>query len=99
MPTLHPAVVANIQAMQDDLADMLDNPQDYDLMAQATEAGEKVRLKSAAPTSARYVLVWMTDLPQGGSWRSPRSRARPIHPDPDVQERGPLARAVPVLMM
>ncbi len=41
-----------------------DNPQDYDLMAQATEAGEKVRLKSAAPTSARYVLVWMTDLPQ-----------------------------------
>ena len=30
MPTLHPAVVANIQAMQDDLADMLDNPQDYD---------------------------------------------------------------------
>ncbi len=47
-----------------------DNPQDYDLMAQATEAGEKVRLKSAEPTSARYVLVWMTDLPQvDGGWR------------------------------
>ena len=46
------------------------SPQDYDLMAQATEAGEKVRLKAADPTSARYVLVWMTGLPQiEGGWR------------------------------
>ena len=46
------------------------NPQDYDLMAQATEAGEKVRLKAADPTSARYVLVWLTGLPQvDGGWR------------------------------
>lgn len=45
-------------------------PQDYDLMAQATEAGERVRLKAADPTSARYVLVWMTGLPQvDGGWR------------------------------
>ena len=29
MPTLHPAVVANIQAMQNDLADMLHHPEDY----------------------------------------------------------------------
>ncbi|HYN57171.1 MAG TPA: protein kinase family protein [Motilibacterales bacterium] len=47
-----------------------ENPQDYDLMAQATEAGEKVRLKAADPTSARYVLVWLTGLPQvDGGWR------------------------------
>ena len=46
------------------------SPQDYDLMAQATEAGEKVRLKAADPTSARYVLVWLTGLPQvDGGWR------------------------------
>ncbi len=46
------------------------NPQDYDLMAQATEAGEEVRLKAADPTSARYVLVWMTGLPPvDGGWR------------------------------
>ncbi|MGB7980840.1 MAG: protein kinase family protein [Candidatus Nanopelagicales bacterium] len=46
------------------------NPQDFDLMAQATEAGEEVRLKAADPTSARYVLVWMTGLPQvDGGWR------------------------------
>ncbi len=45
-------------------------PQDYDLLAQATEAGEKVRLKAADPTSARYVLVWLTGLPQvDGGWR------------------------------
>ena len=31
MPTLHPAVIANIQAMHNDLADMLDNPQDYEV--------------------------------------------------------------------
>ena len=30
MPTLHYAVIAHIQAMQDDLADMMDNPEDYD---------------------------------------------------------------------
>ncbi len=47
-----------------------ENPQDYDLMAQATEAGEEVRLKAADPTSARYVLVWLTGLPQvDGGWR------------------------------
>ena len=47
-----------------------ENPQDYDLMAQATEAGASVRLKAADPTSARYVLVWMTGLPQvDGGWR------------------------------
>ncbi len=46
------------------------NPQDYDLMAQATEAGDKVRLKAADPTSARFVLVWFTGLPQvDGGWR------------------------------
>ena len=46
------------------------NPQDYDLMAQATEAGEKVTLKSPRPASARYVLVWLTGLPQvDGGWR------------------------------
>lgn len=46
------------------------SPKDYDLMAQATEAGEKVRLKSARPASARYVLIWMTGLPQvDGGWR------------------------------
>jgi hypothetical protein len=39
-------------------------------MAQATEAGEKVTLKSPDPTSARYVLVWLTGLPQvDGGWR------------------------------
>ena len=47
-----------------------ESPQDYDLMAQATEAGEKVRLKAANPTSARYVLVWLNGLPQvDGGWR------------------------------
>lgn len=47
-----------------------DSPKDFDLMAQATEAGEKVTLKSADPTSARYVLIWMTGLPQvDGGWR------------------------------
>jgi serine/threonine protein kinase len=47
-----------------------ENPQDYDLMAQATEAGEEERFKAADPTSARYVLVWMTGLPQvDGGWR------------------------------
>ena len=46
------------------------SPQDYDLLAQATEAGEKVTLKAADPTSARYVLVWLTGLPQvDGGWR------------------------------
>jgi serine/threonine protein kinase len=45
-------------------------PKDFDLMAQATEANEKVRLKSPRPASARYVLVWLTDLPQvDGGWR------------------------------
>jgi hypothetical protein len=39
-------------------------PQDFDLMAQATEAGERVALKAPRPPSARYVLVWMTGLPQ-----------------------------------
>lgn len=47
-----------------------DDPQDFDLMAQATEAGERVRLKAADPTSARYVMVWLTGLPQvDGGWR------------------------------
>ncbi|MCU0300230.1 MAG: discoidin domain-containing protein [Candidatus Nanopelagicales bacterium] len=46
------------------------DPRDYDVMAQATEAGEKVTLKSPDPTSARYVLVWLTGLPQvDGGWR------------------------------
>ena len=46
------------------------DPQDYDVMAQATEAGEKVTLKNPDPTSARYVLIWMTGLPQvDGGWR------------------------------
>jgi hypothetical protein len=30
MPTLHHAMIAHIQAMQDDLSDMMENPQDYD---------------------------------------------------------------------
>jgi len=30
MPELHPAIIAHIQAMQDDLADMMDNPDDYE---------------------------------------------------------------------
>jgi putative peptidoglycan lipid II flippase len=46
------------------------DPRDYDVMAQATEAGEQVTLKSPDPTSARYVLVWLTGLPQvDGGWR------------------------------
>jgi putative peptidoglycan lipid II flippase len=45
-------------------------PNDYDLMAQATEAGERVTLRGPSPASARYVLVWMTGLPQvDGGWR------------------------------
>jgi hypothetical protein len=31
MPTLHYAVIAHIQAMQDDLYDMMENPEDYDI--------------------------------------------------------------------
>ena len=47
-----------------------EDPQDYDLMAQATEAGERVVLKSPRPASARYVLIWFTSLPQAdGGWR------------------------------
>jgi hypothetical protein len=30
MSKLHPAILNHIQAMQDDLADMMDNPEDYD---------------------------------------------------------------------
>ena len=46
------------------------NPNDFDLMAQATEAGETVTLKNPNPNSSRYVLVWMTGLPQvDGGWR------------------------------
>jgi len=30
MSKLHYAVITHIQAMQDDLSDMLDNPEDYD---------------------------------------------------------------------
>ena len=46
------------------------SPQDFELMAQATEAGESVTLKAPRPPSARYVLVWMTGLPQvDGGWR------------------------------
>lgn len=46
------------------------DPQDYQLMAQATEAGEEVTLKNPDPVSARFVLVWMTGLPQvDGGWR------------------------------
>jgi hypothetical protein len=46
------------------------NPQDYELMAQATEAGDSVRLKAADPTSARFILVWFTGLPPvDGGWR------------------------------
>jgi transcription termination factor NusB len=32
MSKLHPAVITHIQAMQDDLSDMMDNPDDYDHM-------------------------------------------------------------------
>ena len=32
MPTLHYAVIAHIQVMQDDLADMMENPDEYDPM-------------------------------------------------------------------
>lgn len=47
-----------------------ESPQDYDLLAQATEAGDEERLKAADPTPARYVLVWLTGLPQvDGGWR------------------------------
>jgi putative peptidoglycan lipid II flippase len=46
------------------------SPQDYELLAQATEAGEEVTLKTPNPVSARYVLIWMTGLPQvDGGWR------------------------------
>ncbi len=46
------------------------SPKDFDLMAQATEAGEKVTLKGPNPPSARYVLIWMNGLPQvDGGWR------------------------------
>ena len=31
MPEIHPALIAHIQAMHDDLGDMMDNPQDYDM--------------------------------------------------------------------
>lgn len=45
-------------------------PEDFDLMAQATEAPERVTLKAPRSPSARYVLVWMTGLPQvDGGWR------------------------------
>ena len=30
MTKLHPAIINHIQAMQDDLADMMDNPDDYE---------------------------------------------------------------------
>lgn len=30
MPDIHPALIRHIQAMHDDLGDMMDNPQDYD---------------------------------------------------------------------
>ena len=30
MSKLHPAIIDHIQAMQDDLADMMDNPDDYE---------------------------------------------------------------------
>ena len=30
MSKLHPAILKHIQAMQDDLADMMDNPDDYE---------------------------------------------------------------------
>jgi hypothetical protein len=30
MSKLHPAILNHIQAMQDDLADMMDNPDDYE---------------------------------------------------------------------
>ena len=30
MSKLHPAIVNHIQAMQDDLGDMMDNPDDYE---------------------------------------------------------------------
>lgn len=30
MPDIHPALIRHIQAMHDDLNDMMDNPQDYD---------------------------------------------------------------------
>lgn len=47
-----------------------ESPKDYKLMAQATEAGEKVTLKSPKSVSARYVLLWFTGLPQvDGGWR------------------------------
>lgn len=46
------------------------SPKDYDLMAQATEAGTQVTLRGPSPQSARYVLIWMTGLPQvDGGWR------------------------------
>lgn len=46
------------------------NPKDFDLMAQATQAGDKVTLKSPKAVSARYVLIWFTGLPQvNGGWR------------------------------
>jgi hypothetical protein len=32
MSKLHPAIVNHIQAMQDDLGDMMDNPSEYDPM-------------------------------------------------------------------
>ena len=32
MSKLHPAIVNHIQAMQDDLADMMENPSEYDPM-------------------------------------------------------------------
>jgi hypothetical protein len=32
MPKLHPAVINHIQAMQDDLSDMMENPSEYDPM-------------------------------------------------------------------
>ncbi len=54
-----------------------ENLEDYDLMAQATEAGERVRLRAADPASARYVLIWMTGLPQvDGGWRGGIREAR-----------------------
>lgn len=46
------------------------NPKDFALLAQATEAGETVILKSPKAVSARYVLIWFTGLPQvTGGWR------------------------------
>lgn len=50
------------------IADELgDNFQDYELLTGAVAAGERLSLRVPIPVTARYVLVWLTNVPYTGS--------------------------------